>query len=1026
MNLLTRIRKSALCRIPVSLLTMILIVLPPGIIPAQAPDWWSARGVLKTDGSLPDDYAALNQGQLKNLVRAAVLEMDEYLDGGAGIPLHGLLYKWAHPTVTPDDFATVNLGQLKAVAAPVYDRLIAVGMASGYPWNNANGIPTDDYAVANIGQAKNVFAFNARDFDSDYDGIPDWWERKYGLNPADPNDAQTLAANGLPYSVNYKYGLNPNDPNSSDTPHTINGQTDGLTWLEAFQQDFIDALKPPVGATEIAIGSTESAIWSQFIETTIVVQSNSFEGEGTDTYTPTDPITGEPQPTILHVLTLAQVLEYWEKKGIPDSPPIPLVAGAVWKDPWEDGVSELKDPEGNPVLHGKWKGIRHEAAEIGEAVMHPVGAVLSNERIEEVPTGAVFVSPLADKYNGSATYVFTDIPGGPPPIPFAIEIARAQYPGILAEWMAIAPLGAAARAHPGYHPDNRSLTATATADGAFGVASSRQILAVWLRTEDRKSAAHPITRTYLKVTTSLTDSSTISTVPVQLTIQKGEKTSEAESLVPAPGTSVTLSLLPVELYTDLNNDGKVNAEDGLLTNLPYRYGATEPEKDKGTEFMFANDNLSNGAWDKDDSVTPGKPATAIADDDAEEIHINPGITEGEVWLTHPGIAGLKFYEDSGCTHEIHLSPSQHRTVVPAIPFPARVFARAESVTFPSETTQSVPRPNPQPPVTVKVGARHVDGDLTLWIKPPGGPAAGIAAAKMKLTIVQGVGSDKFYRAAIDYIYEQNTSYCTRYIEAGATKSRCTVMLASQSGIVGINAKPRGGGIYMYNIDDVIARAPNKQLTVVMNCTYAADDSGHDEFFFKLFRGTLWTGLQTYDDSCSIVSPFDAGNGPGKPDIRGYVTDETVPPLGRIKFGIGEVPNRLDPNPQALHGSGGLPKGGASDAGIHGRVDGWTCLAEIKIDNERLLVTAVEDPDSIYTPIQFAMDLARPHNVESNIYWPDPGGSFCYALITPGAPGNPIGTLKTIAKGERHIWKGKAARECIKPYIGFVSLPPRLP
>jgi hypothetical protein len=46
--------------------------------------------------------------------------------------------------------------------------------------------------------------------DSDGDGIPDWWERKYGLDPNDPSDA-ARDCNGDGYTNIEKY-LNGLDP----------------------------------------------------------------------------------------------------------------------------------------------------------------------------------------------------------------------------------------------------------------------------------------------------------------------------------------------------------------------------------------------------------------------------------------------------------------------------------------------------------------------------------------------------------------------------------------------------------------------------------------------------------------------------------------------------------------------------------------------------------------------------------------------------------------------------------------------
>jgi hypothetical protein len=129
----------------------------PLLVFASAPSWWSQRGVLIQNGT-PDDYAPANQGQLKNIAKASVAEMDANLEGGAGNDLHNLIDRWAASVGTTNDFAPFNLGQLKNVAKPFYDRMISAGVLDNYPWVGASN-SGDDFAVANIGQVKNLFSF---------------------------------------------------------------------------------------------------------------------------------------------------------------------------------------------------------------------------------------------------------------------------------------------------------------------------------------------------------------------------------------------------------------------------------------------------------------------------------------------------------------------------------------------------------------------------------------------------------------------------------------------------------------------------------------------------------------------------------------------------------------------------------------------------------------------------------------------------------------------------------------------------
>lgn len=127
----------------------------------QAPTWWTARSVL-TAGASADDYAAVNQGQVKHLVVAAAAEVADKLGASSAsywTALTGTISSWQSSHVTADDYAAVSIGQLKAIALPFYQRLKDAGKISTLPtWATQAG--TDDYATANIGQAKALFAFS--------------------------------------------------------------------------------------------------------------------------------------------------------------------------------------------------------------------------------------------------------------------------------------------------------------------------------------------------------------------------------------------------------------------------------------------------------------------------------------------------------------------------------------------------------------------------------------------------------------------------------------------------------------------------------------------------------------------------------------------------------------------------------------------------------------------------------------------------------------------------------------------------
>lgn len=143
-------------------LALFALVAGAGQARAQsAPSWWSSRGVV-TPGASADDYAIVNQGQVKQLVKAAADEINSKLGASSQsywTQLTSLISSWQSSPSTADDYAAVSVGQLKAAALPCYQRLKDAGKISTLPsWATQAG--SDDYATANIGQAKALFAFS--------------------------------------------------------------------------------------------------------------------------------------------------------------------------------------------------------------------------------------------------------------------------------------------------------------------------------------------------------------------------------------------------------------------------------------------------------------------------------------------------------------------------------------------------------------------------------------------------------------------------------------------------------------------------------------------------------------------------------------------------------------------------------------------------------------------------------------------------------------------------------------------------
>ena len=141
----------------------------------QGPAWWDTNNVTTTDP--PSNMSPVNLGQLKHMAQQAAVELNTHLPGGAGDGANGInqtILAWVANKDSVNQHAVVNLGQLKHVASLFYDRLIEEQYADRYPWTNSLG-DDDNFAVANIGQLKNLFNFDV-EADSDGDGLKDMWE----------------------------------------------------------------------------------------------------------------------------------------------------------------------------------------------------------------------------------------------------------------------------------------------------------------------------------------------------------------------------------------------------------------------------------------------------------------------------------------------------------------------------------------------------------------------------------------------------------------------------------------------------------------------------------------------------------------------------------------------------------------------------------------------------------------------------------------------------------------------------------
>jgi len=198
---------------------------------AADPSWWSLPGtgsqsavvteqVVTNDGVVttnyvPNPYAAVTQGQMKQFTARAVDYLNANLSGGAGTNLNSMVSNWAQDYATngygatnikPSDYTAMNIGQLKYIGNRVWSQLVAGGYTNAVPsWLATN---STDNQVANLGQLKEVFNFD-----------------QVNSPPAAPSDLMVTASN--PGELDLTWSNN----SSNATSLTISVSTDGgSTW----------------------------------------------------------------------------------------------------------------------------------------------------------------------------------------------------------------------------------------------------------------------------------------------------------------------------------------------------------------------------------------------------------------------------------------------------------------------------------------------------------------------------------------------------------------------------------------------------------------------------------------------------------------------------------------------------------------------------------------------------------------------------------------------------------------------------
>lgn len=168
---------------------------------------------------------------------------------------------------------------------------------------------------------------------------------------------------------------------------------------------------------------------------------------------------------------------------------------------------------------------------------------------------------------------------------------------------------------------------------------------------------------------------------------------------------------------------------------------------RATEYLFSNDQLSNGVADIE------QDSSAESDDDAKEIKVKMSYTSGRINFSTSG--GLSYYTNKRCFVEDKLEIPWK--IDDKGPFPDTIYVRAEGVN--EQTDSSI--------------------TMTYMGKSPSGDPL-FDSAKIPLTVVKGPGDLDFFNACRDYILENNARFYTTRCNLGGAVLRIVVMLQSKT------------------------------------------------------------------------------------------------------------------------------------------------------------------------------------------------------------------------------------------------------
>lgn len=169
-------------------------------------------------GASPDAWAAYQaEGLSARFTAATVVKAVDA--NGNGIPdtweaLYGLAGGDAAATADPDGDGRTNLQEYNAGTNPILAENYAAGMSFSAAWTVDTWIPS---TASDGGELTEVRAFSGifttdtagRAPDSDKDGMPDWFETLYGLNPNQDDALLDPDGDGRTNLQEYNAGTNP-------------------------------------------------------------------------------------------------------------------------------------------------------------------------------------------------------------------------------------------------------------------------------------------------------------------------------------------------------------------------------------------------------------------------------------------------------------------------------------------------------------------------------------------------------------------------------------------------------------------------------------------------------------------------------------------------------------------------------------------------------------------------------------------------------------------------------------------------